>query len=240
MAAAARDLETLSLEATPSATFAAESGGPERGNLALELLKHPALRRLGDDLAPAPATAPEWSRAELAGRLCELSGGPDGASLTAAFSLVLDVQLQGEPVAWVTSRAATFHPPDAAAWGVDLAALVVVRARDARTAGRAADVLLRSGAYGLVVLELGTSAALPTPLQGRLVQLALKHDAAVVCLTDKPPTAPSLGSLVSLRGESRRRRTSHGFACDLSVLKDKRRGPGWTWRGDHRGPEGLH
>jgi recombination protein RecA len=133
-----------------------------------------------------------------------------------------------------------------AAWGVDLAALVVVRARDARGAGRAADVLLRSGAYGLVVLELGTSAALPTPLQGRLVQLALKHDAAVVCLTDKPPTAPSLGSLVSLRGESTRRRTERdstgheGFVCDLRVLKDKRRGPGWGWQGAHRGPEGLH
>ncbi|MCP4574134.1 MAG: recombinase A [bacterium] len=238
MAAAARDLEKLSPEPTPAEA--------ERGNLALELLRHPAVRRLGDGVAPAPDTVPEWSCKELSGRLCELSGGAAAASLTAAFSLVLDAQLQGEPVAWVTSRAATFHPPDAAAWGVDLAALVVVRAKDARGAGRAADVLLRSGAYGLVVLELGTSATLPTPLQGRLVQLAQKHDAAVVCLTDKPPTAPSLGSLVSLRGESMRRRTSRdstgdeGFACHLRVLKDKRRGPGWTWRGVHRGPEGLH
>lgn len=238
MASAARDPETSS-----PAVALSEA---ERGNLALELLRHPAVRRLGDDPAPVPETPPAWSRAELSGRLCELSAGPAAASLTAAFSLVLDAQLQGEPVAWVTSRAATFHPPDAAAWGVDLAALVVVRARDDRSAGQAADVLLRSGAYGLVVLELGTSATLPTPLQGRLVQLVLKHDAAVVCLTDKPPTAPSLGSLVSLRGESTRRRTSRdstgdeGFACDLRVLKDKRRGPGWTWRGVHRGPAGLH
>ncbi len=84
---------------------------------------------------------------------------------------------------------------------MDLAALVVVRTGDARTAGRAADVLLRSGAFGLVVLDLGTNTALPTPLQGRLVQLALKHDAAVLCLTDKEPDTASLGSLVSLRGQ---------------------------------------
>jgi recombination protein RecA len=210
------------------------------GNTALDLLAHPALRRLGEDVVPAPVGDPAWSRAELAGRLCELSAGADGALLSAAMSVVLDVQLAGDPVAWVTATAATFYPPDAAACGVDLAALVVVRTTSARTAGRAADVLLRSGAYGLVVLDLGTSATLPTPLQGRLVQLAIKHDAAVLCLTNKEPDTASLGSLVSLRGQARRRRTSEGFACRISALKDKRHGPGWTAQENRRGPDGLH
>jgi recombination protein RecA len=108
-------------------------------------------------------------------------------------------------------------------------------------AGRAADVLLRSGAFGLVVLDLGTGAAMPTPLQGRLVQLALKHDAAVVCLTEKQPAEASLGSLVSLRGQTVRRRSrdGHRFTCGITTLKDKRRGPGWTWREVRHGPEGL-
>jgi len=206
-----------------------------------DLLAHPALRRLGEDLAPVPAGVPTWSRAELTGRLCELSAGPDGALLSAAMSVVLDAQLAGDPVAWVSATAATFYPPDAAACGVDLAALVVVRTGNARAAGRAADVLLRSGAYGLVVLDLGTSAALPTPLQARLVQLASKHDAAVLCLTDKPPEMASLGSLVSLRGQARRQRRPGGsFTCRIGILKDKRRGPGWSAAETRRGPEGLH
>ncbi|MDX2475644.1 MAG: recombinase A [Candidatus Krumholzibacteria bacterium] len=222
MALAAHDLALLSPE--PSTD----------GNAALELLvAHPALRRLGDDVAHAPEGDPAWSRAELTGRLCELSAGADGALLSAAMSVVLDAQLNGDPVAWVSATAATFYPPDAAACGVDLSALIVVRAIGARAAGRAADVLLRSGAFGLVVLDLGTSATLPAPLQGRLVQLASKHDAAVVCLTEKAAHEDSLGSLVSLRGEVRRLNVRRGvrkgteYAYRVRVLKDKRRGPGW-------------
>jgi recombination protein RecA len=207
---------------------------------ALELLvAHPALRRLGDDVAHAPEGDPAWSRAELTGRLCELSAGADGALLSAAMSVVLDAQLNGDPVAWVSATAATFYPPDAAACGVDLSALIVVRAIGARAAGRAADVLLRSGAFGLVVLDLGTSATLPAPLQGRLVQLASKHDAAVVCLTEKAAYEDSLGSLVSLRGEARRERlesgTGTGYAYRVRALKDKRRGPGWVVQEQRRG-----
>ncbi len=226
MAVAAHDLALLS---------------PEPNQTTAELLLHPGLRRLGEDIAPVPAGKPSWSRAEMAGRLCELSAGSDGALLSAAMSVVLDTQLAGDPVAWVTATAATFYPPDAAACGVDLSALVVVRtAGNMRAAGRAADVLLRSGAYGLVVLDLGTSAALPTPLQGRLVQLAIKHDAAVLCLTDKAPETSSLGSLVSLRGQAQRRRNGKNFSCRIGTLKDKRRGPGWTAEETRRGPDGLH
>ncbi len=230
MALAAHDLALLSPALDGSAAL--ENPAVLEGNAALELLvAHPALRRLGDDVAHAPEGEPAWSRVELTGRLCELSAGVDGALLSAAMSVVLDVQLNGDPVAWVSATAATFYPPDAAACGVDLSALIVVRAIGARAAGRAADVLLRSGAYGLVVLDLGTSATLPAPLQGRLVQLASKHDAAVVCLTEKAAHEDSLGSLVSLRGEVRRQRESSvgtGYAYRVRVLKDKRRGPGWV------------
>ncbi|RKZ15243.1 recombinase A [bacterium] len=213
----------------------------DRGNLAVDLAALPGVWRLGNPAsAEAPSAPPSWTRDELAGRLCELAAGPDTAALTAAFALVLDAQVTGSPVAWVTARAAIFNPPDVAASGVDLASLVVVRTDSARRAGRAADVLLRSGAFGLVVLELGTSAVLPTPLQGRLVQLARKHDAAVLCLTQKTAAEPSLGSLVSLRAQARRQRVPGGFRCELEIDKDKRRGPGWRWRERFRGPDGLH
>ena len=198
-------------------------------------------------LAPAdwPQRLPEpaWSRAGLSGRLCELSAAPNAASavLTAACDLILDTQHAGEPVAWITTTTHIFFPPDLAASGIDLAALILVRVRTAADAARAADRLLRSGAFGLVVLDLsGGAAEVPIPLQGRLVQLALAHDTAVLCLTEKEHDAPSIGSLVSLHGRARRRRLGPDrFAGELEFLKDKRHGPGWTHRAVYRGPDGL-
>ena len=155
--------------------------------------------RRGGVSEPAPA---RWSRAQLAGRLVEVSGIGAVASLTAAVGLVLEAQCDGDPVAWIALPQSTFYPPDVADQGVDLASLIVVRAPGIDHAGRAADRLLRSGAFGLVILDLGRDAELPLPLQGRLVGLAQRHDAALVCLTEKPGEAASLGSMVSLRAGS--------------------------------------
>lgn len=210
-----------------------------------EVLTHPALVRLGGGpgLLPASAAVPAWSWAELSGRLCELGPGREPAVLTAAMALVRDAQRAGEPAAWVALGEDLFHAPDAAAGGVDLAALPVVRTGDLAAAGRAADLLLRSGAFGLVVVDLlaaGERAVLPAPLQSRLVQLALRHDAAVLCLRRASPEAPSLGSLVSLRAVATRCRVGEGrYLCRVDVRKDKRRGPGWSWQGVWCGPDGL-
>lgn len=180
-----------------------------------------------------------WSLAEIAGRLVELSGSRAAASLTSAFKLVLEAEEQGEPVGWITPRESSFFPPDAAEGGVDLDALVVVRVPDFPTVPRAGDRLVRSGAFGLVVLDVGAS-DIPTPLQARLTGLAQKHHTALVCLTEKESKVPSLGSLVSLRVHANRKRTSNGdFVCELTVLKDKRRGPTWTYQEECRGTVGL-
>jgi recombination protein RecA len=185
---------------------------------------------------PAPKL---WSIAEITGRLVEISGSGATAALAVAFGLVLEAQRQGEPVAWVTPEESSFYPSDAAEGGVDLHALVVIRVPEARAVARAAERLVRSGAFGLVVLDVG-AAEIPTPLQARLAGLAQKHHSALVCLTGKEREAPSLGSLISLRVHARRKRTSEGrFTCELAVLKDKRRGPTWTHAEACRGPAGL-
>jgi recombination protein RecA len=58
-------------------------------------------------------------------------------------------------------------------------------------------------------------------------------------LTEKPPQAPSLSSLVSLRAEAQRtRRGDRTFVC-VHVLKDKRRPPGGLHAEACRGPAGL-
>ena len=180
-----------------------------------------------------------WSLATLRQRLVEISARGASATLSTAIEIVVDAQTQHEPVAWLTLGNATFYPPDVADCGVDLDALVVVRVPDATSAARAGERLLRSGAFGLLVIDLGAHADLNMQMQGRLVTLAQSHDAAVVCLTEKADDSASLGSLVSLRAEALRMREHDEFAVSVRVLKDKRRGPGWTQSFKRRGPAGL-
>ena len=197
--------------------------------------------------ATRPATpnavplTPRWDLQEIAGRFTELSGLGGSACLTLATSMVLDAQRQAETVVWITSNHSSFFPLDVAAAGVDLEALAVVRVPDASAVARAADKLARSGAFGLLVLDLGANARVSGALQARLRGLARKHDTAILCLTEKRGSASSLGSLVSLRGEARIRRLGEDrFACELRVLKDKQRGPGWLHTEICRGPGGMY
>jgi recombination protein RecA len=185
------------------------------------------------------AEAPKLARAQLGGRLVELSAIGAVATLTTVVGLVLEAQADGEPVAWIAIAGASFYPPDLADSGVDLDALVVVRAPELLAGVRAAERLLRSGAFGLVVMDLGRDAELPMAHQGRLVGLAQQHDAAIVCLTAKSADAASLGSLVSLRVEALRRRDGDGYQATVRALKDKQRGPGWSNAARFRGPAGL-
>jgi recombination protein RecA len=181
----------------------------------------------------------QWSLTEIAGRLVEISSSGATASLTFAFALVLEAQQRGELVGWGMSGESFFYPPDAAQGGVDLDALMVVRVPEVPAVPRAGEKLLRSGAFGLVVLDIGAT-EIPTPLQARLSGLARQHHTALVCLTEKENRELSLSSLVSLRVHSERAQGLKGqFACMLKALKDKRRGPTWGHEEVCRGPAGL-
>lgn len=180
-----------------------------------------------------------WTLAEIAGRLVEISSCGASAALTIVFGLVLEAQRRGEPVGWVTSAESFFYPPDVARNGIDLSALAVVRLSGADGIARAGEKLLRSGGFGLVVLDLG-AADIPVPLQTRLTGLAHRHQTALACLTEKERRTFSLGSLVSLRAHAEKKRvTENRFACALRVLKDKRRGPTWSHEEFYSGPAGL-
>ena len=187
-----------------------------------------------DIVQPSP-----WNLAAIAGRFIEISASASAASLTLAFGLVREAQIRGEPAGWVTSMESFFYPPDAAYRGIDLAALAVIRVLHAVTIPRAGEKLLRSGGFGLIVLDLGI-ADIPMPLQSRLTGLAQRYHTGLVCLTEKESKAFSLGSLVSLRAHAERQRSSDNrFACRLRVLKDKRRGPTWSHEEFCCGPAGL-
>jgi len=211
--------------------------------MALSLVHNEAFERFISKV-PTIEFGRGFDLASFTGRLVEFSGWQSSARLTAAFGFVVEAQKKNEPVAWITLKDSSFYPPDAAASGVDLDRLVVVRLPNVPSQGRAADHLLRSGGFGLVVLDLPVEKRnedrIPMPLLTRLLGLAQKHESALIILTEKPADQPSLSSLVSLRANAARVRHDDVFDLELRVLKDKRRGPGDSVPSEKcHGPAGL-
>lgn len=180
------------------------------------------------------------------GRLIEISGVGASARHTTAVALVRQAQLEGETTVWVQPAGGPLYPPDLAESGVDLAALIVVHVPEDRGQvglARAAELLLRSGAYGLCVVDLsGPEPACPagqvnsdmsiktvrpprlkgSAWQARLAALARMHHSRVVVLTRAAVDRASLGPMVGLRIDPRRERWASGlFAVRPEVLKHK-------------------
>ncbi len=199
---------------------------------------------------------------ELAGRLIEVSDpgqGADqlGASTSWAAARVAEAHRRGDTAAWILcsaddARRGQPYPPDLAEQGIDLAALPIVCARDGPAVLHAADVLLRSGGFGLVIAEWPHGVDRPSEgALGRLLGLCQKHDAALLWLTDGSQTAEGgrMGSLISLRLEAGRQPYQPDRGADrlgpgllrlkLTVRKDKRQGPGRTSLELRRAPLGI-
>ncbi|MCL6553336.1 MAG: recombinase A [Firmicutes bacterium] len=192
----------------------------------------------------------QWTLAAIAGRLVEVTGAEDTAALTMVVQLLLDAQQQGEQTAWVACTGSLPFPPDLLENGLDLEALIVVRVPDLLAGARAADSLIRSGAFGLVVVDADGTPRIPTPVLARLASLAQRHHTALIFLTRYRTASRSasagtggtspLGSLISLRVRARRQRlAADRFRCWLEVLKDKRRGPTWGVDEVCRGAPGM-
>lgn len=212
----------------------------------------------------APSSEPQvLGRLAAPGKLTEICGGAACARLTAAVALVRQAQLEGEPCAWIQPVLGPLFPPDLADSGVDLDALIVVHVPEARgPAGiaRAAELLLRSGGYGLCVLDLSAPPP-PRPQpdsedmpqkpcppgllrggawQARLAGLARAHGSRVVLLTRGGEQRDSLGPMVGLRVAPRRERRGPGvFAVRSAVLKHKGGAPCDPPAELRRGPWGL-
>jgi recombination protein RecA len=162
----------------------------------------------------------------LCHKLVEVSGDASCARLSMAATFVLSAQQAGETVAWIQPVDGGLYPPDLHDSGIDLQALAVVHMPKADRYGlpRAAEILLRSGGFGLVVLDATSGQNLPSQLawQGRLLALARTHHSSVVILTHKSSKADSLGALVGLRLEPvRLPRLLDGYPVSISVLKSK-------------------
>jgi recombination protein RecA len=195
--------------------------------------------------APALALSEQLPR----GRLIEITRARAGAQITTAVACLRAAQAAGQPAAWIQPAGGPLFPPDLAQSGIDLDALLIVNVplrAGAHALAKAAELLLRSGGFGMIVLDLCGSALRDTVWQGRLLGLAREHDSWLLLLSDaEPPGAqrshparsatslaasrtpllaqrPSLGPLVSLCLEPHRQRVQRGmFAVEQHVRKDK-------------------
>jgi recombination protein RecA len=182
----------------------------------------------------------KWAIDALAGRFVEIVGIDAPAALTPTTLLLREAQRRGEPVAWVGSTRSVFYPPDLASHGIDLAALPVIRVADIYKAFRATDCLLRSGGFGLVILDLDDSQELNATMQVRLSCLAREFNTVLLCLTRRNKAQLAQGSLASLRAEVTSEKVDFNhFNWELRITKDKCNGPGWQHKERCCGPNGL-
>ena len=172
----------------------------------------------------------EFSYANLVGRITELSASRNAPVLSFLSLLIREAQAQGEAAAWIEAADSVFFPPDFAANGVDLTALPVVWVPQVRHGVRAVEHLLRSNAFGLLVMDLPPHAIIEQGRLGKLARIADLNRTAVVLVTGQEEgTSFTLGSIISLRFMgSRTREEGHTYACILSAVKDKHGFPGWS------------
>jgi recombination protein RecA len=183
------------------------------------------------------------------GRLIEIARGPGSAQMTTAVACLRRAQAEGETAAWVQQAGGSLYPPDLADSGIDLDALLIVNvpaSAGGHGSAKAAELLLRSGGFGLVVLDLmGAALERDTAWQGRLLGLAREHQSYMILLSDSAATSASaaggsLGPLVSLCLVPQRKRVERGcFAVEQRVHKDKSGLLGALAVELRRGPFGL-
>ena len=144
------------------------------------------------------------------GALSALSGGPASGKTGIALQVLREAQAGGTLAAFVDGRG-EFYPPAAFALGVDLARLLIVRperrgtradrdAWDGATPGLwAAEVLLASGAFGAVAIDVSLRAIPASRAEGMLRRLrAAAEKGGAVALLLTAPGGPAIPAALRL------------------------------------------
>lgn len=173
----------------------------------------PAMPGLATGLAALDAALPEHGLPR--GRLTEITGAPGSGLTTVARHLVATTLRAGWWVAYVDATR-TLAPRDWAALGSH-EGLWVVRPEDGTRGAWCADVLLRSGAFGLVILD--GAPTLSRTVAVRLVRLARASDAAFVVLAPNGQHAGVAGAL-QLRVRLRRQNPRARKPLDLTAWQN--------------------
>jgi recombination protein RecA len=150
------------------------------------------------------------------GRLTEMVGEPGSGKTTLARAFVEATAASQEWVAWIDAQR-TLDPRDWTHLG-DEQGVWMIRPRDATRAAWCADVLLRSGAFALVVVDGAPLLTRSTAV--RLTRLARESNAALMLLGDHAGGATQLGGAVRMV-VSRRRKSSGDSPTQLGVRVEK-------------------
>ncbi|MES2180328.1 MAG: ATPase domain-containing protein, partial [Gemmatimonadota bacterium] len=135
------------------------------------------------------------------GRLTEMTGRTGSGKTTLIRAIVESVVQARGWVAYIDAQR-TLDARDWVHLG-DAQGVWMIRPHDATRAAWCADVLLRSGAFALVVLD--GAPTLTKAAAVRLTRLARESDAAFVVMGDRAGGATQLGGAVRLAIEKRRR-----------------------------------
>ena len=132
-----------------------------------------------------------------AGQLLEITGGVSSGKTTVLMQLLAGIS-QGTQIIYV-DFGRTFFPPAAAAAGIDLSQVLLLRPESLPEGIRAAELLLQQGQARCVVFELvGRNERVPPILLHRLRQLILKSKAVALFLTEDSSRALP-ASLIALQ-----------------------------------------
>ena len=141
------------------------------------------------------------------GALTEIIGAPCSGRMTLLLASLALRSAEGEACALIDIQD-TFDPPTAAAAGVVLERLLWVRCRNLDQGLRAADLLMQSGGFGMVAMDLGEVA----PKTVRHVPLnvwfrfrrAVEHTPTILLLLTQEPNASCASLVLRLEAEPAR------------------------------------
>lgn len=182
-----------------------------------------------DHLPPARALATGFQALDAVlpnggipyGRLTELQGPMMAGKLTLAQRLIGQTLRAGKRAAFI-DLPGMFYPHN-----LPGERLLVARPGDWKKALRAADMLICSREWGIVVIDLsGHAQAVAPDACSRLARGARETGTIVLLLHDHPMR--TLGSLVSLRLKMSRKLTPQGRSLQIWVAKNKLSAPGQT------------
>ena len=180
----------------------------------------------------------------LSGMVVEFSGWNQSACISLSIPLIQECQLAGKICAWIVpcsvERASLFFPPDFAESGINCSEIPILWCKNAMDGFGIAEKLLRSGGFGMLVLDLTESRRIRSNTMGRIHNMAQRFGSLVLCLTRKPQGEPSLDPMifVHVHVEARKKNTDV-YEVMATIQKDKAQAPGKTMSWVYDAPPGL-
>jgi recombination protein RecA len=136
------------------------------------------------------------------GRLSEIAGARSSGKASLALATAARASAAKQLVAWIDGPG-ELYPPVAAAQGVDLERLLIVRTgSDGLAAARAGEIVARSRAFGLVVMDVGERGSFPERAAARLRAAAFESGVTVVALVTRRGALPHAHCQLEVAGLS--------------------------------------